>query len=793
MRTPAINPKVIATLPVFFSVLAACGFVWLAQTPAWTMPLVLGVIAGGLVDLDNGLTGRLQNIIFTALAFAAASLAVQAAMGHGPVLVLLMTALTFSFTLLGAMGLRYRTIAFGAVAVATYTTLAHAPDIAWWLNPLLILCGTLLYSSLTLLAHIVFPHRPVQESMAAAFAELGGYFDAKAAFFDPDEAHWLGDDVRLALAQRNTAVTEAFNRCRSALFYRMRGQHRHPRTARMLRYYFIAQDVHERISSTHADYRELAESLKNTDLIFRMHRLLELQGQACRDVAESLRADRPYAYSQRLQRAMSGCQQSLTLYARQMQQAADAADAGDADEASARIHTLWRLLDNLAGIDHQLAHLQGGQQAGFGDAFGQDSEHSRIAGQDPHGLRSALRALRSQLNMRSVVFRHAARLSLVVLAACTLVQWLPSQQGYWILLTALFVCQPNYSATKSRVNQRVAGTLAGVLVGSAMPWFTPSVETKLWLIVMTTTLFFFSRNYKYSWSTFFITIQALTSLSLAGMDVFALMPVRVVDTVIGGAIAWAAVYFLWPDWRYTSLERSAAEAIRSNGAYLAQITRQLEHGSRDDVAYRSVRRQAHEGAAALSSAVSDMSGSQASRYSAHQQSTGLKLLKTSYALMGYISALGAYREQLAHENAAQKAAGAALQTADQADLQTAAAEAAPQADPQPAPEPAADAFTALFFAAAGQGARLLQELATLDEPAFAAAHERLAADLAELRQRIHGQRAHYVLWQQLSLITSQIAPCRQMLLSLRTRDAAIPAEAAPAETPETASPPAGQV
>ena len=50
MRTPAINPKVIATLPVFFSVLAACGFVWLAQTPAWTMPLVLGVIAGGLVD-----------------------------------------------------------------------------------------------------------------------------------------------------------------------------------------------------------------------------------------------------------------------------------------------------------------------------------------------------------------------------------------------------------------------------------------------------------------------------------------------------------------------------------------------------------------------------------------------------------------------------------------------------------------------------------------------------------------------------------------------------------------------
>ena len=28
MRTPAINAKVIATLPIFCSVLAACGFVW---------------------------------------------------------------------------------------------------------------------------------------------------------------------------------------------------------------------------------------------------------------------------------------------------------------------------------------------------------------------------------------------------------------------------------------------------------------------------------------------------------------------------------------------------------------------------------------------------------------------------------------------------------------------------------------------------------------------------------------------------------------------------------------------
>ena len=38
---------------------------------------------------------------------------------------------------------------------------------------------------------------------------------------------------------KNTNVVEAFNQARTALFYRIRGQHRHVRTQRMIRYYFL--------------------------------------------------------------------------------------------------------------------------------------------------------------------------------------------------------------------------------------------------------------------------------------------------------------------------------------------------------------------------------------------------------------------------------------------------------------------------------------------------------------------------------------------------------------------------
>ena len=522
MKISSFHPKIINTIPVFISVLIAAVFVWYVDAPSLSMPLVLGIIAGGLVDLDHRLTGRLKNMLFTLCAFAFASVGSQIMLGKGMWFVLWMTAITFGFTWLGAIGLRYRTIAFGTLAVATYTTLTHKPDGMWLVNPLMILLGTSLYGGVTLLFHMIFPHRTVQQTVGRAYAALGAYFDAKSAFFDPDDADLL-DSRQVELAMKNARVIAAFNECRSALFYRMRGQNRHPRTVRMLRFYFTAQDIHERISSAHFEYRALAEKLKNTDLIFRIQRLLELQAQACRDIAESLRSNEPYAYSSRLTRAIEGSRQSLNHYA-------DTHGGMD-------VYALQRLLDNLSSIDYQLAHLNTQDATDLET----DSDASRIAALEQSGLKHAWRTMRSQMTFESVVFRHAVRLAIVVFVACMMVELLDLKLGYWILLTALFVCQPNYSSTKSRVNQRIIGTILGVLVSALIPYFTPSIETKLWIVVAATTLFFFFRNNDYRFSTFFITIQAMTSFSLAGLDMYAAMPLRIVDTLIGSAIAWVAV------------------------------------------------------------------------------------------------------------------------------------------------------------------------------------------------------------------------------------------------------------
>ncbi|MFZ7202906.1 YccS family putative transporter [Avibacterium avium] len=621
-----LNAKVIATIPVFIAVNIAAFSVWLLDISQQSMPLVLGIIAGGLADLDNRLTGRLKNIFYTLLAFSVSTLSVQLTLGNGIAFTLLMTVITFIFTMIGAVGQRYNTISFGTLVVALYTTLTYQPETLWYLNSLLILLGTLLYSITAIVVYLFFPNRPVQDAVAKSFVALAEYLEAKSLFFDPDDIDQL-ESKQITLAMKNSQLINAFNACRTALFYRIRGQYRHTRTTQMINYYFAAQDIHERANSSYFDYQVLTQQLKNTDLIFRIQRLLELQAQACRDFAQSLQQNTHYSYNARLERAITGVNQSFEHYAQTHQD----------DTQNTAIKTL---INNLQGVDWQLRHL--------GQTPESSETHHRWVkihdDSDVKGFKNIWLTIRSHLSFDSQLFRHAVRLSIVVFACCTIVEFLQLSRGYWILLTAVFVCQPNYAATKLRLKQRIIGTILGVIIGSLLPYAQPTLELQMGLVVATSTLFFFFRSNNYSFSTFFITLQVLISFNIIGIDIHSALYSRLIDTLAGSFIAWVAVSYLWPDWKYLQLNKVIHQAIQSDGKYLLYIISQLQFGKCDSLQYRIARRKAHEYATALSATMSNMN-SDPEKYKAHLQE-GFEMLKLNYSLLSYISALGAYRKHI---------------------------------------------------------------------------------------------------------------------------------------------------
>ncbi|HEK3151514.1 TPA: YccS family putative transporter [Proteus mirabilis] len=604
-------------------------FPWaLGQEPKYTIPLTLGVVAAALTDLDDRLVGRLRNLVITLCCFLLASTSIGLLYPY-PILFFCGLAIsTWGFILLGALGQRYATIAFGALLIAIYTMLGMPIFPEWHEQPIWLLLGAIWYNLLTLIGHLLFPIRPVQDSLTRYYQQLSAYLEAKAALFDPDIE---GDQQQLLynLALANNQLIEAMSQTKLTLLSRLKGD-RGQRSSRFtLHYYFVAQDIHERASSSHIQYQLLSDRLRHSDVLFRFQRLLSMQARACEQVAQSILWHKKYQHNPHFERAIAHLENALN-------------NVKNSTSDPQIIAPLYNLLQNLQGIDALLKSISTEQYQISHD----QKEETQLSDEGLTGWRDIVLRIKGHLTPKSALFRHAVRMSLVLCIGYVIIQFFDLHRGYWILLTSLFVCQPNYNATRRRLTLRVSGTIIGILIGFPILYFVPSIEGQLVLIVVTGTLFFAFRTVQYAHATLFITLLVLLSFNLLGEGYDVALP-RIIDTLIGCAIAWFAVSFIWPDWKFRQLPLLIQKTMTNNCYYLDAILIQYYQGRDNSVNYRIARRNAHSSDGELASLISNMSSEPKSFQTSQEEA--FKLLCLNHTLLSYISALGVHRCKIEDE------------------------------------------------------------------------------------------------------------------------------------------------
>lgn len=621
------NSAWLYNLRIFIALTGTAALPWWLGEVKLTIPLTLGVVAAALADLDDRVSGRLRNLLITLVSFFIASASVELLFPWPWLFALGLTISTSGFILLGGLGQRYATIAFGALLIAIYTMLGISLYEHWYQQPLFLLAGAVWYNLLTLAGHLIFPIRPLQDNLARCYESLASFLEIKATLFDPDiEEESQAPMLQLAMA--NSQLVTTLNQTKSSLLTRLRGDRGQRGTRRTLHYYFVAQDIHERASSSHIQYQALRDKFRYSDVMFRFQRLLTMQSQACQQLSRSILLRTPYQHDPRFERAFTHLDSALERIR--------------ASHATAsEIKAFGFLINNLRAIDAQLANIESEQAS----AEPQNDPENRLADDKLTGFGDIWQRLALNFTPESALFRHAVRMSLVLCVGYAFIQFTGLQHGYWILLTSLFVCQPNYSATRRRLALRIIGTLVGVAVGLPLLWLVPSLEGQLILLVITGVLFFAFRNVQYAHATMFITLLVLLCFNLLGEGFEVALP-RVFDTLLGCAIAWAAVSFIWPDWRFRRLSLVVERAFNANCRYLDAILEQYHQGRDNRLEYRIARRDAHNKDAELASVVSNMSSEP--RVSAEMREAAFRLLCLNHSFNSYISALGAHREKLSH-------------------------------------------------------------------------------------------------------------------------------------------------
>lgn len=610
---------------IFLGLTGCALFAWFCDQVIWTIPLVLGLVAAALTDLDDGLSGRLKNIFITLGCFILASVSVELLSPYPIFFAIGLVCSTCGFILLGALGQRYATIAFGALLLAIYTMLGIGLFDKWYLQPFFLLAGAIVYYLLTLLSHLLFPIRPVQAQLISTYQHLAKYLTSKAQLFDPDGG--ITDHPSLlSVASANSQLVNQLNSMKVALQSRLTGEQAALKQRRTLLYYFVAQEIHERGNSSHIEYHQIRKRPQFTELLFRLQRLMLLQANACQQVAHSIAAQQSYQHDTRFADNFRHIEQ-LTIRLQLELPTDPSLDA-----------LIW-LVKNLKAIDDQLLSIASDQAL---DNYWQTSD-ILLSPEGLQGWRDIKQRLVSHSSPRSPLFRHAIRLSIVLLIGYTAIQYFDLHRGYWIMLTSLFVCQPNYYATRRRLYLRILGTLVGIAIGLPLLWLIPSTSGELLLIVISGVLFFVFRQIHYAHATLFITLMVLFCFDLLN-EGFAIALPRIIYTLIGCCLAWIAVTWIFPDWRYRQLPQIFDKALSANYRYLAAVLQQYHDGKDNSVTYRMARREAHNADAEFNLVVNN--SYRESWSSAEIQDAASRLLCLNHSLLSYISALGAHRQKI---------------------------------------------------------------------------------------------------------------------------------------------------
>ncbi|MGW7605937.1 FUSC family protein [Streptomyces sp. NPDC054766] len=197
---------------------------------------------------------------------------------------------------------------------------------------------------------------------------------------------------------------------------------------------------------------------------------------------------------------------------------------------------------------------------------------------DPHSLddrlgRPAALRVRTARATRNVLlsaasWRYGTRLALCIGLGQVLVSTVAVPRSYWVALTITFVMKPDYGSVFSRALLRALGTVAGLVVAAAVLTVVPRGWWDVPVLMLLAALIPALTPRGYGYQTAAITPVILLLSDILNHQGTGLIVPRLVDSLIGCAIALVAGYLLWPESWHARVGDRLADAVADTAGYV---------------------------------------------------------------------------------------------------------------------------------------------------------------------------------------------------------------------------------
>lgn len=521
------------------------------------VPIALSVIAISPSDIPGNRGHLYGGLLIATLLAISSSILVNLTAPYEALLLPTIFVLTFINAYISLYGQRATMVSFaGLCAIAT--TLAHLQtgwDIV--LYACYILIGAIWYSFLAYLLVKIRPRLYSEQLLGKCFALTAEFFAVRAnLLLATDRTEGLKKLINL-----QTSLNENYEKFREAVLDSRSKSGKTDYLQRQFLIFIELVDIFELALANPVQYEKVDE-------VFGQHKeCLQIYVAFIKELSTQLQLMSDYIGSRKeikLSNSLKDLLQQMKKKNEELKAAAE--ELGEDKERWLMLRNFYIYIENQY---HSIENIR---------LIFQNYYNSDAGVRDENTYRKfvsyqnySLKRLKDHISLKSTFFRHALRLSIVVLVGYIIGDIFSINNAYWIILTVFIIMRPGFGITQERSLHRVYGTIIGGVASFGVIYLLPYPSLYLYIAILCMPIAFGLIQENYMYASIFITITAIFIFALITPNIYNLIYDRLLDTVIGVGLSVGANYLVFPTWEHNTYKDVLTKSIKANIAYLQEV------------------------------------------------------------------------------------------------------------------------------------------------------------------------------------------------------------------------------
>ncbi|MDR6515781.1 putative membrane protein YccC [Chryseobacterium camelliae] len=521
----------------------------------------LGTIFVALTDQPGPFIRRRNALSFAVVCFLIVALIASLIMNFKILVLLEIIVFGMFFSLIGIYGQRLAAVGSLALVVMAIFIDGHLTGGNIVRSLLIFAAGCIWFLIIFLIVTTIQPYKLASQMIGENYLQLSEFLRIKAGYYQkrPDfdklssqviakqiEIKNLQEDTRETVFKTRTIVNESTT------------------TSRLLMLMFLSSmDLHEKLMTSESNYQKLQQSFEDSMILVNIHDYLTILSNEITNIGLSLQIGTRARPVLNLELELQQLNSNYFELRNKQMNPATLENFMILRQILMRINEITKDINDIYKIFSQDIKLAKSLSTGLD-----------IKKFLPNEEKINFKVLRNNISLSSSHFRHAVRVTTALLIGYlfSLFQFIGIGHTYWILITTVAIMKPAYSITKKRNLLRLYGTIAGAVLAYGILFFVSSGPVLFAMLMISMILCFSLLKIQYFWAVLFMTMYVFLGFNfLSPGHINIIFRDRIVDTAIGGIIAFLVSYSVLPVWEHTQNLDLMKKCAESNLIYFQSV------------------------------------------------------------------------------------------------------------------------------------------------------------------------------------------------------------------------------